>query len=362
MKKLILIFLLSIFAFADISSSFKDSLEECDDLYKNGSASKSVKKLKALIKKAKNNDEKKYTYKLLSNILLSQKKLKDAAFYLSKALEMEKEKSSIAYNLSNIYMQDKEYKKCVKTLKQVRNLNPLVSRNLILCYYYDKDYKNAIFQGKRYIHQNKDDTEILQVLFNSSLQSKDYKSASFYFNKLDMKKDENYFVQLAFLNEKAGKIEEALSILGYIYKKAMIKNQNTYAYYIYLLQTNKIYSRAIEVAKKYEPQNKKRLINLYLGAKDYKKAIDLLKNSSDGKDKLTLAKLYFKTRAFKHSILSLNDKNFKAKAKLHAEALILKAICFYQLKDLKNYEKVLKKALENPHSRKQANKMLRYIE
>ncbi len=360
MKKIILLTCIISLSFASISNEFNKHFRHCQKLFSQGKIDQSIRELKSFIPSG-NMEEKNYTYKLLSNNYLAKKDLKNASYYLDLALKNDKNKDVIALNLSNLYIQQKKYNQCIRVLKNTKKQDPNINKNLSFCYFYEKNFPKSIKYAKRYERTNPKDKQILQLLFNANMNINDFKNAIKYFSKLNIKQDEDYFLKLSHMYTKANKPLEGLHTLGYAYEKDLLKSQKALSYYAYLLESNKIYKRAIEVVKSYAPEDKERILNLYIKAKDYKNAVKSLHKRSSDKSKILLAKLYFKMRDFKkcHEILSL--KSFSKNSSLQGEAFILKAIALYELKDLKSFEEVLKQALQNKHCKKQARKMLAQV-
>lgn len=364
MRVILCYLILSVLCFAQISQEIYKGLQHDEELMKNNKIHESIKHLKQVLSKTKTDEEKSYIFKLLSNRYLTTKDYKNASKYLNEALHVNKDKDEIILNLSSLYINEKRYTDCIKILRQAKKIIPDLQKNLSICYYYNKEYKSALIYGEKYLRAKKSDSEMINLLYNASLNQKDYKSASKYFKRLFQNKDEKYYLQLAYMYEQASLGDEALALLDFAYNKGVLKQEKSISYYLYLLNDNHLYMKSVSILKRNFPEKKDYIINLLIQAKDYKSAIKTLHslNNLSEKNTILLGKLYFKLQDYTKSIQVLKHAKLTSNSSYEGEAFILVALSYYQLKDFKKYEDTLHTALANKYVKNRAKNMLHYFD
>lgn len=362
MRVLLFLAVLSSLCLAEISQEIYKGIKHDEKLIKDKKINESIGHLKQLLQKAKTNEEKSHIFKLLSNRYLSKDDYKNASKYLNQALHVDKNKDEIILSLSSMYLNQDRYKDCIKTLKKAKKQTRDIQKNLAICYYYNGSYKIAIKYGQRYLKGKRKDKEMVNLLYNASINQGDYKKASEYFKQMATKKDEKYYIQLASMYDKAKMREDALALLDFAYKKGVLKEEKGINYYLYLLNDNHLYTKAIGILKKSFPSKIEQIINLYVLAKDYKNAIKTLSSLKrlSAKNSLLLAQLYFKNQDYKNTIKTLSNATLAPNSTHEGEMFILKALSYYQLKEMESFKNTLLQALLNKHVKNRARSMLAY--
>ncbi len=338
MRFLVSLFVIVGFLNAEVSLEFYKSVQECGKLFAQRKIAQGLQKAKETVKLAKNDEEKAYILQFIANGYMEKKSFKNAIKYLKDSLSVKGVKKEDIY------------------------------KNLSLCYYNLNNFKNSFYYAQKYVSFNKNDKNIIKLLYVLSMKMKDYKKAIYFFKMLNSneKKDEKYFFALASLHVEAREYKNALSSLDFAYKKGILKSKNGINMYLYALQMNGLYEKASFVVKEnksFFADYQDKLLNLYMRAKDYKSVIKFVKNSLNISDKnrFLLAKIYFKNHNFKKSISVLKKLNFSQKSKDKGEVYMLLAYNYYYLKDEKSLNNILKKALNNSYVKKRAKKMLNHL-
>ncbi len=338
MRTLVFMFTIVGILSAEVSMEFYKSVQECGKLFAQKKIMQGLKKAKQTHALAKSDEEKSYILQFISNGYMEAKDYKSAIKYLKKAL-------------------------VVKGAKKVD-----IYKNLSFCYYDIKNYKNSFLYAKKYIAKNKKDKNMIKLLYVLSMKTKDYKKGVYYYELLhkNEKKDEKYFVGLASLHVEAKSYKDALISLDFAYKKGLLKSKNAINMYLYALQMSDLYEKAAIVVRDnraFFNDYEDKLLGLYMRAKDYKSIISYIKNSPQASDKnrLMLARIYFKNRDFKKSISTLKKLKFSKNSKNKGEVYMLLAYNYYYLKDEKSLSLVLQKAISNSYAKKRAKKMLNHL-
>ncbi len=338
MRVIVTILICFCFLQAEVSKEFFQGVRKSQQLLESGNTNQAIKEAKEVQKIAKNDEEKIYILKFLANA----------------------------------YMAKEDYGKSIKYLLDASSIKGIdkgdIYKNLSVCYYYQKSYKQSLSYGKKYLALNRYDKNIYKLMYIISMKFKNYKDAVKFYAKLyeKQKKDESYYVGLASLYIEAKQYKEALTLLNFAHKKALLKSKNGTSMYLYALGQNNLFEKAVLVVKEnreFFSDYKDRLLNLYMRAKDYNNVVRLInqsKNISD-KDRFLLARIYFKNQDIRKSISILKMIKFSKDSKLQGDAMILQAYNYYYLKEEKNLTKALKKALKNRYVKKQARRMLDHL-
>ncbi|MGA1939704.1 tetratricopeptide repeat protein [Arcobacter sp. YIC-310] len=381
MKKLILIFLISIAvlnAKETIKASDFRSLQNANKLIEKNKLNQAKTSIENLLKKDVNNLTKSYALQSLANIHLKRNNYKNVAkayekIIAYKALE-QNDILKIKYSLSKIYFSLENYSKSLKYSKELLNSKVVkdieIYENMALAYYYNKQYKKSTSYIKKVLQSKKGlkkKESWYRMLYSAYVESKNYKLAINTLRSMVKKYSENetYWMQLISLYEKTKQKRKSLATLELTYKKNIVSKEKNLLYLVSILSDYGIYNKAAiymqkALNKSIVKNNQKNfniLVSLYLNAKNYDKAINLLENSSFAKNdkyQLILGNIYYNQNNFKNAIRVLQKHKFKANTRSDGKRYTLLALSYYELNDKNKLTKYLKKASKNKYEKRRA--------
>jgi tetratricopeptide (TPR) repeat protein len=271
----------------------------------------------------------------LSQIYLSDAFYKKSLKYSFEILDSKHvKKLSIHKNIALAYYYDEKYKESSPYIKKViKTIDKKESwyRMLYSSYIQVKDYKQAI---------------------------KTLKYMTTHYSK-----NETYWMQMVSIYQTLHKNNKVLASLELAYDNNFIHKKDNILYYVNILLQNNLYNKAEEVMKislKKEilKKNKKNfdiLISSTLNAKNYKDAIFELNHSTfanTSKYKLILGNIYYNNEQYTKAIKTLKNYKFKKHSKADGKRYILMALSSYELNNKKAATKYLKKASLNSHEKR----------
>ena len=329
--------------------------------------------LNKLLKK-NNNYVKSYAYQYLANISLGNNDYIKTQEYYEQIIELNSfEKNNInriKLSLSKIYLSLEKFDKSIQLSKDLLKTSKVekesIYETLIYSYYYTKDYKNSLYYNKEYIKIAKEKKEnIYQILYSSYIELKDYPKAISTLNIMikQWHAQQNYWLQLISLYQETKQYKKALSTIELSYKKDVLDPNKNTQFYVNLLLQNNLFQKgslALEngIKNGYIKEDKKSfelLISAYLSAKEFNKAIAKLSSSKYAKNekfKKILANLHYKKHNYKSTISILKTIPQKTKKQFDPDIQILLSLCYYELNDIKNTTKHLKKVYHSKNKKR----------
>ena len=272
----------------------------------------------------------------LSQIYLSESMYKKSIKYSLELLTSDTtNKLELYENLAIAYYHDSQYKKSTPYIKKVINFKTEKEewyRILYSSYIETKNYKGAIKTLK--------------------FMTKNYEK-------------EEYWMQLISIYQSQKKYKKSLATLELAYKKEAISKSKNLMYLVNILVQNEVYNKAAEYIEtglskkiiKNTSKNFEIMVSCYLNAKNYKKLIPKLKVSAYGnssKYKILLANIYYNKEEYKKTIDVLNSYKFKKGSKDKGQKYIMLALSFYELNNENSSKEYLKKAVLNAFEKKRA--------
>lgn len=273
----------------------------------------------------------------LSQIYLSELMYKKSIKYSLELLNNNNviEKTILYENLAIAYYYDSQFKKSTPYIKELINFKTKKEdwyRMLYSSYIETKNYKGAIKTLK--------------------FMTKNYKK-------------EEYWMQLISIYQNIKNYKKSLATLELAYKKEVINKSKNLMYLVNILIQNKVYNKAAEyietgIRKKIIKSTSKNfdiMVSCYLNAKNYKKLIPKLKASAYGKSpeyKILLANIYYNKEDYKNTIDVLNNYKFKKGSKYNGQKYIILALSSYELNNENSSKEYLKKAVLNVFEKRRA--------
>jgi tetratricopeptide (TPR) repeat protein len=377
MKKLILfVAILNTLLYAKPTMSQKsyDTLMIAQKFIEANEMTKAVESLNKLLLE-KNDYAKSYAYQYLANIALQDNDYKKTLVYYENIIKLnslDKENiNRIKLSLSKIAMSLEKYTKSIQLSHELLVDSKIsktdIYETLIYSYYYTKKFTKSISYAKKYIaiSEKKKET-IYQILYSAYVELKNYKKAITTLNIMVRvwPKQQNYWLQLISLYQETKQYKKALSTIELSYKEKILDPKKNTQFYVNLLLQNSVYQKAnliMEngIKKGYIKNDKKTfelLISSYLNAKEFDKSIALLSKSKFAKNrkfKKVLANIYYNRHNYKSTIKVLKSIKLQKKSKTDADTEILMALCYFELNNIKESTKHLKKVL-NTKKKKRA--------
>lgn len=385
MKKLILVFLLafcSLWAKPSMSQKTYDELIKAQKLMDKQDYKLAKTILEELLKQKKNDYEKSFILQTLANIYIynnQYEKVEKAYEEIIKLNAFEENNiHRIKYSLGKIYLSSMKYNKSLKVSLELLNSKVIkkedIYENLILAYYYDKNYKKSIEYSKLYFQiKQKIDESWYKILYSSYIELKDYENGIIVMKtmvKLFSIKEE-YWVQLASLYQQTNKLKKSLSTLELAFKNSVLSKKDNILYFINILLQNEVYNKASVLLAKAIKENLIKedkkifeiLVSSYINSKQIHEAINKLENSEFKEEKyqFLLANLYYNKHNFAKSLEVLNSIKTTKNSKNDGEKKILKALCYYELDNKTDSIKTLEQVVNNPHLKSKAKSILQQL-
>lgn len=387
MKRVVLILLLGsslLLARGTMSQGTYKQLMQVQELIAKNEYVQSKKILSEMLKeKGENKYERSYILQSLSSIYIFDNNYKKVESIFEEILALnafEKESlNRVKLSLAKVYLSTEKYKKSLKLLKSIENASKIdkteLYESLILAYYYNKNYNQAVHYSKLYFPLKKEVKESwYKILYSSYVELKDLPNAITTM-KIMVKlfsENEMYWVQLASLYQETNKLKKSLSTLELAYKKSLLTKKENVLYFINILLQNEVYFKASEllneaIAKGYIKEDKKifeLLVSSYIHSKQTGLAIKKLEDSKyaqESKYQMILANLYYQHQNYQKSIAVLENMKTKKNSKIEGERYILKALSFYELQKRDECIATLKKVINNPHHKQRAQNILKQL-
>ncbi len=387
-KKILLISLLFIstisYAKNSISKKTYNSLTKAQELISKNSHKKAENILKKLLQEDKNAYEKSFILQSLSNIYLHYGHYKKVANTFEEIIKLkafeEENLEKIKFSLSKIYLSDERYEKSIALSKSILNSKNIkkheVYENLILGYYYGKQYKNSVNYSKKYFSTTKRklDESWYKIFYSSYIELRDYNNAIKIMEKMVRKfnKNEQYWIQLASLYQRQKRLKKSLATLELAYKSSILTTKDNKLYFINILLQNRVYKKASKLLAqainnnliKEDQKTFELLVSSYINAKDHDLAIKRIENSqfkNINKYRLLLANLYYQKQNFQKSIKVLNNLKTKTNSRIDGDRKILMALCYYELDNKNKSIKILQQVVNNPYHKREAKSILEQL-
>jgi tetratricopeptide (TPR) repeat protein len=386
MKKLIffiIVFTSFVYAQNSISKKAFSAISKSKVLVDKKKYKKAKQLLISLIKESKNKYELSYLYQSLSSVYFAKDDYKGAIDCYEKIVKFkaldEKELDNLKVALSQLYLNQQQYKKSYNLAKSLEDKESIKKTNLyeILLYssYYLENYKASIKYSKSLIALNttKPKENYYRILFSSYIQIKDYKNAIVTMKQMLKlwNQKEDYWMQLSSLYNKIRANKKAISTLEIAFKKNIISKENNALFYVSLLLQNDLYIKSSEVLEKsfskelikQSFKNYKTYVGSLINAKEINKAISKIENSTFKNDSyftILLAKLFYSKSKYKQSIETLKTSNIKDN-KLVGEKYLLLALGFHELNKVNECAINLKKALRYKYTKAKAKSLIKKL-
>lgn len=342
MKQIIILLLLCAHIFSKeliFSQEAYKLLKSANTSIKNKNYSQALKLLKSV--KTEDKYQEAYIYNLLSNIYLSLENYKNAQIYLTKALSLgtlsSREKTEATYNLFQVYMINKNYKKAVVIFEKyallTKTVKPKLYANIAIAYMELNNTKKALFYIKKALQKDMKNAHYMQILLSIYSASKNQ-------------------TQLC-------STMEAAYNMG-ILKSSYIK-QLAYCLYKYgtPLRGSRVLQKSINdglLKKSYS--NKKLLFGFFLEAKEYDKALKVASNLKDDTSSLTIIQTLYDKGKYKktiNAIKTLEPKN-------RSLTTLIEAQSYFYLGEKKRAKELFKQCLNAKSTRNLARQWLEFLE
>lgn len=386
MKKLLLLILLitNLFSAEDskntISKEVYNQLQKANKLIEKKEYTNAKNILNPIVKNSENVMEKTYALQSLSNIYINQNNYKKVIPYYEKIIALnsleKKDVDNIKFTLSKIHLSESNYKKSIKYSKSLMG-SPHIKKkslieNLALAYYYDGQYKRSSKYIKQVINFKKKKEQWYRMLYSSYIETKDYNNAITtlkYMVKRYSSKEE-YWMQLISIYQTTKRYKKSLATLELVYKKKIVNQKDNLMYLVNILFQNNLYNKAAllmdeSIRKGLLSLNKKNfniIISSYLNAKNYKKAIPKLTKSkfaNTDKYKLILGNIHYNNSNYKQAVKILSKYRFRKNSKIDGQRNTIIALSFYELSKIKESKEYLKKAIRNKFEHRRASSLAR---
>ncbi len=377
MKKILLLLLCFICLNAknSISEKVYKQLQKANKLIEKKQESKAKTILNSIIKIEDNNLAKSYAYQSLASISLRNNNYKNTIKYYEKIVELnslkKEEIAKVKFSLSQLYLSEGIYKKSIsysnELLKSSFPKKNHLIENLALAYYHDTQYKKSISYIKQILNHKKNKESWYKMLYSAYINMKDYEEAitTLKYMITIYNKNETYWMQLVSLYQTVKEYKKSLATLELIYENNVVSQKKNILYLVNILIQNKIYNKAallIEDGLKNgiiekEEKSFNLLISTLLNAKNYKKVIYLLTNSSFAKNdkfQLMLGNIYYNKGEYTNAIDALKNHKFKANTKYDGKRYSILALSFYELDNKNSSKKYLKLAAQNRYEKTRA--------
>ncbi len=185
-------------------------------------------------------------------------------------------------------------------------------------------------------------------------------------------KNENYWLQLISLYQENKDYKKSLATFELAYKKNGLKRSKHTLYFANVLLQNNLYNKAAIVIsdalkKKLIKKDRKileTLVSSYLNARQIDDAINVLKSSKflkKPKFSLLLANLYYNKLDYKETIKVLKSNKFSKHSKEEGKKFTLMALCSHELENKKDSKKYLHLASLNKYEKSRAKQIAKSL-
>lgn len=324
-----------LYAKNSMSKSTYNTLTKAQEFIQKDKLTKAKVILEELLKKDKNAYEKSFIYQTLANIYISTSKYDKVEDAYEKIVKLnafeEKSIHQVKLSLAKVYLSNEKYKESIHLSKELLNSKFIkksdIYENLILAYYYNKDYKNSIKFSQNYFSNNKHNQikeSWYKIYYSSYVELKDYKNAIKVMKKMVklFNTKEEYWVQLASLYQQENQLKKSLSTLELAYKNNILTKKDNILYFVNILLQNGVYKKSAQlltkaVDEKMVKEDKKIfeiIVSSYINSKQINLAIKKLSSSEFAKNakfQMILANLYYNKQNYEKSIKIINSMRTK---------------------------------------------------
>ena len=278
--------------------------------------------------------------------------------------------------LAGLSMQKEKFSEAVKYYKTYMERSIEPNKNIYLglgaAYFYLKQYHNSIKVLNKAINQFEPKKSIYLMLFSSHYELKQLKSATNVLEKMIKiwTDEKRYWLQLASLYIERKKYNKSLEIMQIAMTKNYLLKERDILQYTYVLYEKNLPFKAAKVLKEaitqgIVEQNQKNyelLSTMYQEAKERLEAIEALKKasnySSDGKNDLYIAQLYFEQENKFQSVIKYAKKAIQKGIKQKGNANMIIAVAYSELDQMENAKKYLINASKYRKTKKAAEQWL----
>ncbi|MEM7206792.1 MAG: hypothetical protein AAF434_03115 [Pseudomonadota bacterium] len=328
--------------------------------------------------------DKAYTYHMQALLHLYREKYKLARASFKQAYSLqdvltEKTRVQIVEILSNLAMQEEDYKDAIKFgllfLESLEEPTRAAYLTLAVAYYQTEDFKQTIKYLEEVVARFPPDRAVYSTLFASHFELNDLPKATDTVEQMVRLWPETaeYWIQLASLYLERDKVTDSLEIMELAYSQGILLKESELQQYVYLLYEKGLPKKAATILdtaiekEVVKPTYKswELLAHLNMEAREADKALDaylqVSKVAPDGKEDLYIAQLFFDSEkysdAIRHAQLAI-EKGLN----LPGNAYMLMAAAYQELSDKENTLISLEEAVKHDETEASARQWLSALE
>lgn len=366
-----------------LSMSVYNKLTTIERLMAEPAYEKAQKKLTKLLNNMPDRvADRAYIYHSRGTLALYQEDYQSAKKYFSlsyqqNALDVTTE-ASVLQTLANLAMHGEKYQQAIDYLQAYLKISEAPTKQVYIAlgtaYYQVGEYAKAITPLQQAMKQFEPDKSAHLMLFSAYYELKQLSKATDILERMIKlwPQEGQYWVQLASIYLEQKKYDKSLEIMQLALTKGYLKKESELLQYVYtLFEKGLPYKAAIvladalqhKVAKK-TYKNYSLLASLYVDAREEEAALDAFKTTSqystDGKEDLYIAQIYYDREKFKQSIKHAKvalDKGVKQPG----NTCMLLAAAYNDLENSKKSREYLLKASAYKNTRKTAKQWLELL-
>ncbi len=384
MKQIILILLLlscAIYAKTGMSMTTFKRLQNIEDLIANNALNDAQNSLRVFLEEPPSRTiDQAYLYYTAGMFYLQKSSYNKAKIYIKKAYDInelpDKTTLYILQTLAGLNMQDENFGTAIKYYKAYMQLSPKPNKSIYMglgtAYFYKKRYQSAINILKEATNMFEPKKSIYLMLFSSHYELKQLKSATKVLEKMIRiwSDEKRYWIQLISLLVERKNYSSALAYMQMAKTQNFLLKERDFLQFAYLLYEKKVPYKAAIVLKdgidqgiiEKKQKNYELLSTMYQESRERIKAIEALKiasdYSSDGKNDLYIAQLYFEQEDKFQSVIKYAKKALNRGIKQKGNANMIIAVAYSELDQMENAKKYLITASKYSKTQKAAQQWL----
>ncbi len=330
-----------------------------------------------------NDHERALIWQTFGYIYSSQEKYKQAIAAFQKCLDFKALPAGSAhdtqFNLGQLYLTTKEYKKAVNTLvdwlNKVENPSPSAKYMVAMAFVQTKNYNKALPLAKQAVNATPKPKEAwLQLLLAIHFEKKQYKNVAEDLEKLiNLYPKKRYWMQLSQIYLEMKQQKKALMVMELAYVQNFLEKGSDLTNLAYLYLNENVPIKAAKVIEhglkkgliKKNVQNATLLADSYLRAKEFQQAIapmtEAAKLSNDGNRYVRLAHVYIEMENWDDAIRSLKMSLKKGNLTDPGNAHLLLGISSYNNKKMDAAKKAFISAMKFGNTKNPAKQWLKLV-
>ncbi len=368
-----------------VSPAVYKAVQNAEKHLANSAYAKALKPLKALLVESKSGSyDQAIVWKTIGAIYAAEGKYQSAANALEKSLVgdalPEQQRLDAQYNLGQVYLALKQYRKALSVLKPwiAQNQSPTAHNNLLLAQLYSQlqQYDKALVYAKRLLKSKNPPESHYKLVIALDFELKKYADAGRLLESLLQRFPDNktYWQQLVASHQYSGDYHKATAVKDLAYRAKVLDRPDDIMQLVQLYHyTGSPYLAAQLLEKEIKrgkiPKSTKNLTQLsdiWLQAREYQKAASTLskvaKRLDSGQVYQRLGGLYIEQQDWKNAHQALKSAVQKGGLKKPGNTWLLYGMCAHELKLDREAKQAFAKAMNYAYTRNSAQQWLSAIE